>query len=190
MTLGEKIEHLREAAGLSQEGLADAAQLPLRTLQRIESDAVLPQQRQLQALAQALNVPLNEFWEEPEANTWAKALSLINLLALTGVVFPYGQVIFPLMAYRVHRHQPLVQTYGNRILSFLILYTLFTSGFLVLVAVIQAPLIRAGWIARVPWVLYAYLPLGIYFVVSTLRTAVQIRAGAYHLIYPRTPVLF
>ena len=48
---------LREAAGLSQEQLAEASEISRETISRIENGAISPTVDTLTALAAALNVP-------------------------------------------------------------------------------------------------------------------------------------
>lgn len=61
MTLGEKISSSRMAAGLSQQQLADRAQLTLRAIQYYEKDERTPQTDNLQKIAAALDMPLEYF---------------------------------------------------------------------------------------------------------------------------------
>ena len=60
MTLQEKISNARRAAGLTQEELAQRAQLAVRTVQRIETGQSIPRMYSLRALAKALDIPYSE----------------------------------------------------------------------------------------------------------------------------------
>ena len=65
-TLGERIRRLRESAGLTQQTLANAANIGRVTLIRIEKGEQTPRFKTLQAIAQALGIPVPELLVEPE----------------------------------------------------------------------------------------------------------------------------
>lgn len=89
-----KIKSLREAKNLTQTELAEKSALSLRTIQRIESGN-LPKGFTLKAIAKALEVePENLLPVEPENPNIDRA-KLINLSALSGLIIPFGGVIFP-----------------------------------------------------------------------------------------------
>jgi len=93
--LAKKIKELRIRKGFSQEQLAEAAQINLRTVQRIESGETEPRGDTLQRLAIALNVTADELidWAEHEDNSF---LLFLNLSALSFIAFPLLGVIVPL----------------------------------------------------------------------------------------------
>lgn len=57
---GEHLRHLREAKGLSQQMLADMANLDKKTLQKIELGRLNPSLATLVSLGNALEMPLKE----------------------------------------------------------------------------------------------------------------------------------
>jgi transcriptional regulator with XRE-family HTH domain len=59
-TLGRKLQHLRLAAGLTQEELARRAGLPVWSLRNWEHDHRLPGLLPVYKLAKALGVPMEE----------------------------------------------------------------------------------------------------------------------------------
>ena len=93
--LAKKIKELRVRKGFSQEQLAEAAQINLRTVQRIESGETEPRGDTLQRLASALNVTADELidWAEQEDNGF---LIFLNLSALSFIAFPLLGIIVPL----------------------------------------------------------------------------------------------
>ncbi|MES2454223.1 MAG: helix-turn-helix domain-containing protein [Bacteroidota bacterium] len=93
--LAKKIKELRTRKGFSQDELAETAQINLRTVQRIESGETEPRGDTLKRLAMALNVTADELidWAEQEDNGF---LVLLNLSALTFIVFPLLGVVVPL----------------------------------------------------------------------------------------------
>ena len=65
-TLGERIRHFREAAELTQEALARAANIGRVTLVRIEHGKQSPRFKTLTAIAQALGRPVQDLLVEPK----------------------------------------------------------------------------------------------------------------------------
>ena len=59
-TMGERLKRLREAAGMSQPQLADAAGVPVGTLRQWEQDRRFPSWEGAVALADGLGVSLDE----------------------------------------------------------------------------------------------------------------------------------
>jgi transcriptional regulator with XRE-family HTH domain len=67
MTFGGRLKELREAAGLSQDGLARAAGLSTSTVAKIERLDIDPSWTTVQALAKALGVDCTAFQDEAPA---------------------------------------------------------------------------------------------------------------------------
>ena len=65
-TVGERIRHFRESAGLTQEGLAQAADIGRVTLVRLEKGEQTPRFKTLDAIAKALGIRVPELLVEPE----------------------------------------------------------------------------------------------------------------------------
>lgn len=100
---GKKIKELRTRKGLSQEELAEQAQLSLRTVQRIENDETEARGDTLKRLATALNIDTEFLTEtpheaiEPMSEDNRRLLTLINLSALSFIIFPLLGVVMPLV---------------------------------------------------------------------------------------------
>jgi len=60
MSFGRNLQRLRQQAGLSQAGLAEKANIPIKTIQNWEIDRNQPRLEALMKLAQALAAPLDE----------------------------------------------------------------------------------------------------------------------------------
>ena len=69
LTLADKLIAHRQRRGLSQESLAEAANLSLRTVQRIEKGENIPRGVTLQALATALQLPVEALSSSAEPDT-------------------------------------------------------------------------------------------------------------------------
>jgi transcriptional regulator with XRE-family HTH domain len=95
MTLSQKVKELRISAGSSQEELASATQLSLRTIQRIESGETQPRGDSLKRLAQALGVATEELTRAPASEVPLPLpddkgfLVVLHLSALSFLLFPF-----------------------------------------------------------------------------------------------------
>ncbi|TGD77950.1 helix-turn-helix domain-containing protein [Hymenobacter wooponensis] len=145
-----RISTIRKSKGVSQEVLAEQSGVSLRTIQRVEQGDTMPRGYTLQALAAALEVPLEAFRAEPEvtpehAPTPVQAaapepqvvapapasvlrpdpqfLQLLNLSALSFLVFPLLNLVVPWVLWRKHRHDTeQAAEVGRRVLGFQILW--------------------------------------------------------------------
>lgn len=116
--LAKKIKELRSRKGLSQDELAITSQLNLRTIQRIESGETEPRGDTLKRLAAALQVTPDELidWAEEEDKTM---LILLNMSALSFIVFPILGVIIPLVLWVSKKDKvKKLNTTGKRLLNF------------------------------------------------------------------------
>jgi len=111
--LCKKIKDLRSRKGLSQEQLAEMAQLSLRTVQRIENGETEARGDTLQRLAHALNVTPEELAENPQFFIKEKEpeddnrgfLALLNLSALSFILFPVLGIAVPLALWLSNREK-------------------------------------------------------------------------------------
>ena len=88
--------------GYSQEHLAESAGISLRTLQRIEGGQTEPRGHTLIALAQVLDVAIEDlmdFAKEENSGT----LHAINLSALAYWIFPLGNILLPLIIWIINK---------------------------------------------------------------------------------------
>jgi len=94
--LATKLKTLRHQKGMSQEILAEASGLSLRTIQRIENGDTNPTGDSLKRLANGLNVNPDELidWAIKEDNSY---LIYLNLSALTFLFFPLLGILVPFM---------------------------------------------------------------------------------------------
>lgn len=191
MELSEKVLQLRKQAGLTQQQLADQAGLSLRTIQRIEKGSTKPYGHSLQVLAEALDHPLEAFtaMEETKAAS-PDQLRIMNLMTLFGFVFPYGQLIMGIWGYRRLRGIPSLAPAARRILNFQLFWLLISHVLMVLVGMLQGPLVRAGWVPSVPYVLYVFLACLTWHIVHTLITTRRLAMEPEAVPYPKIPQLF
>ncbi|MBF9236196.1 helix-turn-helix domain-containing protein [Hymenobacter sp. BT683] len=136
-----RISALRKSKGLSQEVLAEQSGVSLRTIQRVEQGETVPRGHTVQALAAALEVPLEALRHEPEpagaalpAPTPAlvvapalpddpEFLQLLNLSALSFLVLPFLNLVVPWLLWHARRHSTAhVAALGRRVLGFQVLW--------------------------------------------------------------------
>ncbi|NUY81411.1 helix-turn-helix domain-containing protein [Flavobacterium sp. MAH-1] len=91
-----KVKILREQKNLTQTELAEKSGLSLRTVQRVESGSPL-KGFTLNAIAKTLGLEPQHLFLDTEENAAVDRAKLINLSALSGLIVPYGGVIFPLI---------------------------------------------------------------------------------------------
>ncbi|UOQ68212.1 helix-turn-helix domain-containing protein [Hymenobacter volaticus] len=142
MFSANRIIAARKSKGFSQEVLAERSGVSLRTIQRVEQGDTTPRGHTVLALAVALEVPLEvlqnepETIREPESEPAAEAptvvpalrsdpqfLQLLNLSALSLLLFPLLNIVVPLYLWRTRRHDTEhVAEIGRRVLGFQILW--------------------------------------------------------------------
>lgn len=90
--LGTRIAELRSQKGITQKELADACNIDIRTIQRIEGGQVLPRMYTIRLLAAALGVDINYFNGDnaPAENT--QTARLLKLPFIAGLVFSLNAI--------------------------------------------------------------------------------------------------
>ncbi|MFC4162986.1 helix-turn-helix domain-containing protein [Epilithonimonas zeae] len=129
-----KVKTLREAKNLTQTELAEKSGLSLRTIQRIESGNI-PKGFTLKAIAKTLEIePENLF--PKEENIPIDRAKLINLSALSGLIIPFGGIIFPaILTYKTQ--DSLNRELGKSIICVQIILAFIISVLLILSPFIQ-----------------------------------------------------
>jgi len=122
--LATKLKALRHQKGMSQEVLAEASGLSLRTIQRIENGDTNPTGDSLKRLANALNVNPDELidWAIKEDNSY---LVYLNLSTLTFLFFPLLGIIIPFMLWTSKKDKiKNINTLGRDLINFEITWTI------------------------------------------------------------------
>lgn len=158
--LGNRIKTLRSKKGMSQELLAEASGLSLRTIQRIEYGDSNPTNDSLKRLAHALEVSIDEIadWSIQEDKRF---LSYLNLSALTFLFFPLLGILIPFMlwTYKKGKIQSLDKL-GKDLINFQITWTLFVF----LVPVVLIIFTRLGMIEGISINLIFLIVIGMYLI--------------------------
>lgn len=130
-----KVKILREQKNLTQNELAEKSGISLRTIQRIESGSAL-KGFSLHAISKALEIEPEDLFFEPKTKTNTERAKLINFSALSGLVIPFGGIIFPLILIsKTKDHDNKIL--GKSILSIQIILTVFLSISLIVIPFVQ-----------------------------------------------------
>ena len=138
-----KVKLLREDKNLTQTELAEKSGLSLRTIQRIESGNI-PKGFTLKAIAQTLEIEPENLFSKEEENIQIDRAKLINSSALTGLIIPFGGIIFP--AILTYRTQDSV----NRELGKSVIGVQIILAFVISVLLILSPFIQHWFSIRFP----------------------------------------
>lgn len=131
MSINTQIKQLREAKGLTQTDLAEQTQLSVRTIQRLESGPSEPKGHTLRRLRAVFGEDFGLEKKLPEELRW------INMLCLTFLLIPFGNIIFPSIAWYRKRKMEKVNQLGRRIINFQISWYLISAAFAMLFILIQ-----------------------------------------------------
>lgn len=130
-----KVKLVREQKNLTQTELAEKSGLSLRTIQRIESGQSL-KGFTLKAIAQTLEIEPENLFSKEEENIQIDRAKHINLSALSGLIIPFGGIIFP--AILTYRTQDSVnRELGKSVIGVQIILAFVISVFLILSPFIQ-----------------------------------------------------
>ena len=138
-----KVKILREQKNLTQTELAEKSGLSLRTIQRIESGQSL-KGFTLKAIAQTLEIEPENLFSKEEENFQIDRAKLINLSALSGLIIPFGGIIFP--AILTYRTQDSV----NRELGKSVIGVQIILAFVISVLLILSPFIQHWFSIQFP----------------------------------------
>jgi len=121
--LGSKIIEIRKRKGVSQEELAEAAKVNLRTIQRIENNANEPSGKTLNLLCDALDISIDDIvdYGKSEDKTF---LMLFHLSVLSFIIFPLGNIIIPLILWLTKKDKIVgLKEIGANLINFQIVWT-------------------------------------------------------------------
>lgn len=151
----------REKLNLTQEELADKANISVRTIQRIEAGTI-PKGYTLEALSNALginkNVLINEKSELEKINK--QLIKYINLSSILLLLIPLGSIIMPLIIMRWKKE-------FNRITKQIVtIQILWTISFIVCI-LITALLIKLFSLSKeiVPLIMLALIITNLYIII-------------------------
>jgi len=140
--LSRKLKHFRRIQNLSQEVLAEASGISIRTIQRIEKGESVGSAYTLNTLATALHINASDLvfqeimsCEAPKSDN-IHQLKLLNLSALSIILIPLANIILPTFIFFRNRNDEQVNRRGRKIISFQILWTVCTLAMMIVIPLI------------------------------------------------------
>lgn len=128
--LASNVSDFRKKLGLSQEALAEKANVSLSTIQRIEKGTVNPRAFTIKVLAETLGIDILELTSFPSQDESLKPLFLslkkINLTALLLAFIPFINLISPLIVWKKDTSDYRKNTIAGKIVSFQLLWSIVT----------------------------------------------------------------
>lgn len=191
MSLHLKIAEARKNKGLTQEEVADRANVTVRTIQRIESGETIPRNFTLKAIAQVLGIPFEELVakennssvisNEPGTEEAVHFLKLLNLSCFAYILVPYIHFLIPMSILRRRKEQNTKALFiGRKIIRVQITWVVTTQLVLLLTVVYNILVVpRLGFAnARSHNIHYLWAAMAMYFLnaVIILVTHIRIRA--------------
>lgn len=155
------VKTLREAKNLTQTELAEKSGLSLRTIQRIESGNI-PKGFTLKAIAKALDLDPENIFSSTEESIDLNRAKLINLSALSGLIIPFGGIIFPaILTYKTK--DPVNRELGKNIISLQIVLAAIVSILMIISPFIQKAVSVKFPLFLIPLILFIVVKIFIIF---------------------------
>jgi transcriptional regulator with XRE-family HTH domain len=180
------LKEYRKLHNLSQQELSDVSGVSIRTIQRIEKNLSSGSPFILRSLCTALSIDLSNLEIEPNndedgqdglieaANTAQSKSNIINLSALSIILFPLLNLVFPALIFLKFKDQEPNKSDALRILSFQILWTLITMLLMFLIPAMLIPFFAVLSSGKIPFFVLVYLICVIVNVFFILETAVKL----------------
>jgi XRE family transcriptional regulator, regulator of sulfur utilization len=179
MTVGEKLKHFRRINCLSQDKLAENSGISIRTIQRIEEGKSVGSGYTINTLAKALNIKSTELINSvsqnpvPLSNNITK-LKILNLSAISMLLIPLANIVFPAYIYWKNRDNEKVKDIGSKIISFQIFWTLGTLLISIIIPIILLLLFATLKGGSIPLFVPIYFISAIFNVYFVIQFAISI----------------
>lgn len=155
--MSTKVKTLREQKNLTQSELAEKSGLSLRTIQRIEAGNI-PKGFTLKAIATALKIEPENLFLIDEENPEIDRAKLINLSALSGLIIPFGSIIFPLiLTYKTK--DSINKELGKNIVGSHVILTVIFSVLMIISPFVQKAISMRFPLFLVPLIIFLSLKL-------------------------------
>lgn len=124
--IGGKIKEIRKKKGLSQEELAEASKINLRTIQRIENNESEPRGKTINLICESLDIPAEDILDYGK-QTDKTYLIIFHLSVIVFLVIPVGNIILPLILWLNKKDKIIgLKEIGANLLNYQILWSVFT----------------------------------------------------------------
>jgi len=191
-SLGSKVSDSRKKLGLSQEALAEKANVSLSTIQRIEKGSVKPRPFTLKIIADTLNLEVADLLEEAVEkeieSSKLTALKQMNRATLFLAFIPFINMILPMLIWKLNAQIHSSDKIAGKMVSFQLLWSI-VSLVLASLSIFLSNLIigEAGEGHYISLIVFLFAILfNIYIIV---KTAVQLSAGNERIL-PKVPNFF
>ncbi len=191
-SLGSKVSDSRKKLGLSQEALAEKANVSLSTIQRIEKGSVKPRPFTLKIIADTLNLEVADLLEEAVEkeieSSKLTALKQMNRATLFLAFIPFINMILPMLIWKLNAQIHSSDKIAGKMVSFQLLWSI-VSLVLAILSVFLSNLIigEAGEGHYISLIVFLFAILfNIYIIV---KTAAQLNAGNERIL-PKVPNFF
>jgi transcriptional regulator with XRE-family HTH domain len=180
-SLSERLKHYRRLKNFSQESLAEAAGISVRTIQRIETGDSIGSAYTIEKLAITLGIDVSELTNELTLHSFddsnaRKQLKLLNLSTLSVILIPLSNIILPLFILSKNKDKAGPLQNGRKIINFQIVWTVITMVLIILVPLLLLPFksFRGSSVPLSIPVYYICVMVNVYF---TLLFSVAINDG-------------
>jgi len=177
MNIAATLKNFRQIKGFSQESLAEASGISIRTIQRLENGASPGNGFTLNALATALGIRPEELrinQQVHEDTIGNNKLKLINLSALCVILIPLSNILLPLIIFQKGDNNAVVNDRGRRILSFQILWTLITMMLMIVIPAVLLLVFQSLRGGGIPLALPVYIGSVLLNVTGTILIAIAL----------------
>lgn len=122
--IGSIIKSARKIKGLSQEALAELAQVNIRTIQRIENNQTEPRGETLNLVCKALDLTTEDLYDFGKVEDHSYKIYLY-LSILSFLIIPLGNILLPLILWLNKREKIVgLKQLGSKVLKFQIIWSL------------------------------------------------------------------
>ncbi len=129
-SLGTIISDSRKKLGLSQEALAEKANVSLSTIQRIEKGTVKPRVFTLKIIAAALELDIEELFsfntKKNDFESSIQSLKRMNLYTLLFIFIPFVNLIVPTVIWKKDKQIKAKDSVAGKMASFQLLWSILT----------------------------------------------------------------
>ncbi len=129
--IGAKVLRARKLKCLSQQELADKAGVSLRTVQRIENSNTQPHPHTLSTISRVLEIDFTKV-NESESDFGVGPVKWILTSCLLPVIPIISNLLIPGWLYFKNHDSPQMKTWGSRILTFQLFWTVTTTIMIIL----------------------------------------------------------
>ena len=182
--IGNKIKEARKRKGLSQEELAEASHVNLRTIQRIENNENEPRGKTLHLICDILEINAEnilDYGKQSDQNY----LVYFHLSVLLGLFIPIGNIMIP-FALWITKKDKIIGLYdiGVNLINFQIIWSLVTFITLGLGVLFKIMHFEIGFITGNTLLTFPWMILYLVNIVLPMIFAVRMSKGKIKNYYP------